>query len=404
MKFRYTAQRHDGEVYRGVADAADRFDLYRIIRREGAEIIAVEEQRGRSMLSFAYWNAKLSTVPEYEKVVFARNLSAMLKAGLALSRALSVIERQTKNVRFTDVLSEVASRVRRGDQLNAALGAYPNVFSRLFVAMVKAGEESGDLAGSLSVIGEQMERAYTLKKKVRGALIYPAIIVIAIIAITVLMLTQVVPTLAQTFEELGAELPASTQTIIAISDFLVQNTIAAISIVVLAIASFILGLRTNVGRRTWEWVLLHIPLVGGIIREVNAARVSRTLGSLLASGVDMVTALSIAEEVLQNSYFTDVVRTARADVQHGKPLSHAFSANEHLFPPLVGEMMAVGEETGQLSEMLTRLAEFYEEEVGRKTKDMSTVIEPFLMVIIGIAVGFFAISMIAPIYQLSENI
>ena len=405
MKFTYTAEKSDGEIYKGVADAADRFELYNIVRQEGGgKIISLEEAGGDSWLSMAYWNAKMSRVSEYEKILFARNLGAMLGAGLALARALAVIERQTKNLKMSSVISQVSSDVRRGETLHQALAKFPRVFSNLFVAMVRAGEEGGDLSSALSVTSEQMERMYDLKKKIRGALIYPCIILIAIGGIGTLMMTQVVPTLAQTFKEMNADLPASTQVVIGISNFLVQYTTAALGLVIGSIVLIYFAARTRSGKRGLDFFFLHLPAIGAMVREVNAARTSRTLASLLSSGVDVITSLDIVGEVVQNSYFREVVKDASAAVGAGQPLSTAFMRREDLYPAFVGEMMAVGEETGQSAEMLKRLAVFYETEVDRKTKDMSTIIEPFLMLIIGAAVGFFAISMISPIYSLSETI
>ena len=270
--------------------------------------------------------------------------------------------------------------------------------------MVRAGEEGGDLSGALATVSDQMERMYQLKKKVRSALIYPVVIIIAIIAIGVLMMVNVVPTLAQTFAEMNADLPVSTQIIIGISNFLVQYTLLALVLTVGLGTALYLALRTQRGRRTSDFFFLHMPLISPMVREVNAARTSRTLASLLSSGVDVLASLEIVGEVVQNSYFREVIQQASVGVREGKPLSSAFTRREDLYPAFVGEMMAVGEETGETTEMLKRLALFYEEEVDRKTKDLSTIVEPFLMVIIGAAVGFFAISMIAPIYSLSENI
>ena len=405
MKFTYTAEKSDGEIYKGVADAADRFELYNIVRQEGGgKIISLEETGGGSWRSLAYWNAKLSRISEYEKILFARNLGAMLGAGLALARALAVIERQTKNLRMSQVVSQVSSDVRRGETLHQALAKFPRVFSKLFVAMVRAGEEGGDLSSALSVTSDQMERMYDLKKKIRGALIYPCIILIAIGGIGTLMMTQVVPTLAQTFKEMNADLPASTQVVIGISNFLVEYTTAALGIVIGSIVLIYIVAHTRAGKRGLDFFFLRIPLIGTMVREVNAARTSRTLASLLSSGVDVITSLEIVGEVVQNSYFKQVIKEASAGVGAGQPLSAAFIRREDLYPAFVGEMMAVGEETGQSAEMMKRLALFYETEVDRKTKDMSTIIEPFLMLIIGAAVGFFAISMISPIYSLSETI
>ena len=404
MRFTYTAQRAGGEVYKGGADAKDRFALYEIVRGEGGRIISVSEEKAHNIWSISYWNAKFSGVSEYEKILFARNLGAMLSAGLPLARALSVMERQTKNPRVSIILSQIASDVRRGEPLHAALVKSPRVFSPLFVAMVRAGEESGNLPESLTVVSDQTERMYLLKKKVRGALIYPSIVVVAMIGIGILMMIKVVPTLAQTFSEMNVSLPASTRLVIAISNFLVNYTTLALLLVIGIGVAFYTATKSRIGKRAIDYFVLHLPMVGKIVREVNAARTSRSLSSLLSSGVDMLSALEIVGDVLQNSYFKEVARAAALSVGQGEPLSAAFVRREDLYPAFVGEMMAVGEETGQTNEMLKRLALFYEDEVDRKTKDMSTVIEPFLMVVIGAGVGFFAISMISPIYSLSQNI
>lgn len=404
VQFRYTAEKPGGEVYNGAADVPDRFELYQMIRREGGKVLEVKEERTDNPWSFSYWNARISTVKQQEKILFARNLSAMLTAGLALSRALSVIERQSKQGKFARVLANIGSEVRRGSAFSVALEQQSGVFPRLFIAMTRAGEEGGNLPGALITISDQMDQSYTLQKKVRSALIYPAIIIIAVIGIGGLLLTTVVPTLAQTFEELGAKLPASTQAVIDISNFLVNNTVLAVVMLIAFITGIVLFLRTEVGKRIAGTIFVHMPLIGSIVKEVNAARTSRTMGSLLHSSVDMLAAIEITRDVVQNPLFRDVLTEAQRAVERGEPLSKTFLANEKLYPPLVGEMISVGEETGQLAEMLTRLAVIYEESVSRTTKDMSTVIEPFLMLLIGSAVGFFAVAMVSPIYQLSQNI
>ncbi len=403
-RFKYTAEKSDGEVYTGVAEAQNRFELYNVVRKEGGKIVAVDEESANQWLNLKYWNSKLSSVKEYDKILMARNLGAMLSAGLSLSRALAVLERQTKSPKLSGVIGDVSSEVRRGSTLHEALAKSPRVFSRLFIAMVRAGEEGGGLPDALAVISEQMERSYQLKKKIRSALIYPAIILIAIVGIGVLMMIKVVPTLAQTFSEVHAELPKSTQFIIAMSNFLVQYTVLALGLAGGLVALAYFGMRTTIGQRISNFVFLHTPLIAPMVREVNAARTSRTLASLLTSGVDVLGSLEITGEVVQNHYFKEVIADAARGVGQGEPLSAAFVRREDLYPPFVGEMMAVGEETGALAEMLKRLALFYEDEVDRKTKDMSTIVEPFLMVFIGAAVGFFAVSMISPIYSLSQSI
>lgn len=402
--FSYNATKSNGEPYTGTAEANDRFELYQAIRREGGHLVSVKEEKQNQYFSLQYWNLKVAHVGEYERILFARNLGAMLSAGLALTRALSVIERQSKNAKLTYVVSQVGSDVRHGDNLNTALSKFPDVFSNVFIAMVKAGEEGGDLTGSLSTVADQMERMHDLKKKIRGALIYPSVILVAMVGIAFLMMTEVVPTLASTFAEMKATLPTSTRVVIAISTILKDYTVFALAGMAAIVGAIYGLLRTKQGRRGFEFFILHIPVIGGLVREVNAARTARTLASLLSSGVDVMTSLTIAAEIVQNSYFREVINDAREAVGQGEALSVVFIRNETLYPPFVGEMMAVGEETGTTADMLKRLAIYYEMEVDRKTKDMSTIIEPFLMLLIGGGVGFFAVSMITPIYQMSSNI
>jgi type IV pilus assembly protein PilC len=404
MRFTYTAEKTDGEVYKGTAEAADRFELYGIVRREGGKIVSVGEDSAGNVWRWQYWNNLFSTVKEYDKILTARNLGAMLGAGLSLSRAITVLERQTKNPKLSSVLSQVGSDVRRGDTLHASLAKYPRVFSNLFVAMVRAGEEGGNLAEALQTIADQMERTYVLKKKIRGALIYPGIILCAIFGIGAFMMINVVPSLAQTFQQMNVALPTSTLIIIGVSNFLVAYTVWAALILIGGVALLVVFFRTEAGKRVGGFAVLKIPVIGNLVREANAARTARTLSSLLSSGVDVIGSLEIAGEVVQNYYFRKVLVDAKRSVAQGEPLSSAFVRREDLYPAFVGEMMAVGEETGALAEMLKRLAVFYEDEVDRATKDMSTIIEPILMLLIGGAVGFFAVSMITPIYSLSNNI
>lgn len=403
MRFTYKVKNKDGEILKRTATAKDKFDLYDQVRKEGFEIVEVHEE-GKYRFSMARFNELFGTVKEHEKVILTRNLSAMIGAGLSLTRALTVLERQTKNQKLKTVLLGITSDIKKGNNFHTALKKFPKVFSPLFVSMVRAGEESGKLAEALELIGSQLERAYILKKKIKGALIYPSIILIAMVIIGVLMLVFVVPTLTSTFAELGADLPKSTQFIINLSAFFIEQTVLAVSIPVIFFVSLMYGLRTYKGKRMFHYFLLHIPIIGELVKEIQAARTTRTLSSLLSSGVAIVTAISITSEVLQNSYYREVLDRAQNDVQKGTPLSGAFTDNEHLYPILVGEMISVGEETGKLPEMLLRVAEFYEQEVEQKTKDMSTIVEPFLMIIIGTFVGFFALSMISPIYSLSEAI
>lgn len=405
MKFHYRARNKDNEETEGEREASDRFALAREMRGEGLTLISAkpESASSSSRVRLKHW-LNFSRVKIKDKIVFASNLSAMVAAGLSLSRALAVMERQSGSQRFRQIISELAAKIRAGAGLSQAIAAFPDVFPPVFVAMVAAGEESGKLPQSLEIVAEQLTKNYDLRRKVRGAMIYPSIIVIVIILIGVLMMIFLVPNLTAVFKELGAELPLSTRLVIATSNFLSQHTLIFLLSLLTLVAVVVGYFRTGRGRVSASWLWLHLPLIAPLTKQVNSAATMRTLSSLISSGVGMVEALAIARRVVQNHYYQLVIDAAGAKVEKGQTLSSVFKDNEHLYPVLVGEMTEVGEETGKLADMLLRGAAFYEEEVNQATKNLSTVIEPVLMIVIGLAVGFFAVSMIGPIYSLSENL
>lgn len=404
MQFYYKATKSSGEVYENTIEAADRFAVYQQIKKEGGTAVSVREVSTESWLDLSRLSGFFGRVKMYEVITFARSLGAMISAGLPMSRALAGLERQATNKKFKLIIGGLARNIEQGGTFSDALKAYPSIFSSLFVSMVRAGEESGGLAAALGAVARQMDQTYALKKKIRGAMTYPIVVMAAMVIVGAVMLIYVVPTLSGTFRELGVPLPASTRAVIAVSNFLSTYTVTGLTLIALITLGIAALLRSRRGKRGFEFVLLHTPLIAGLVKETNTARTARTLSSLLTAGVDVVGALSITRDVLQNSYFKEVLASAEKNVQTGATLTSLFSEAEHLYPSLFVEMIAVGEETGALSDMLTRVADFYEEEVAEKTKNMSTIIEPFLMVVIGAVVGFFAVSMISPIYSISSAI
>ena len=402
-RFRVVAGRADGSAYKGERDAPDRRALMEELKAEGLTPLSVSV--GRKRLALGSFNITLFThIPSAEKIVFARNLSAMSEAGLSVTRALQVLEKQTKNVGMKKVIHGVLDDVTRGSALHEAFAKQGSVFPKLFIAMTRAGEESGTLGKSLAVVGTQMERSYQLTKKIRGAMIYPAVVITVMLIVFVLMLMFVVPTLASTFADLHTELPASTQFLLNVSAFVVSQTVALVAGIVLAAAALVAAVKSAPGKHAIDWGLFHLPVIGPLVGKIQAARTARTLSSLLSAGVAALTSLEITGEVVGNSLFRPVIARAGALVEKGKPISEAFTEAENIYPVMFAEMAAVGEETGDLSAMLERVADFYEQEVEQQTKDLSTIVEPLLMVLIGGGVGFFAIAMIAPIYSLSGSI
>lgn len=404
MKFRVTVRTPEGMEETNTLEAENRFGIYSQVEKNGGQVIALEEVSSSVRLP-AWMNIKFgSGIKTDEKITFTKNLSAMLGAGLTLSRALSVIQRQSKNKYLKEDIEQLQTGVKSGSAFHETLAQFPNVFSKLFVAMTKAGEESGKLSETLAVVAKQMDSSNALTKKVKGAMIYPSIILFAIVVIGILMLMFVVPTLSATFKSLGVDLPLSTRIIVGASDFMAHHAFIVILLLAAIITGFFLALRSKPGSAAMLWVARRLPIVGELVRETFSARAARTLSSLLSSGVEMLTAISIAAEVVGENVFGAVLLEAEESVRKGDPLSSAFSKHEDLYPVFVSEMILVGEETGKVADMLGQVAEYYERDVEERTKDLSTIIEPLLMLFIGVFVGIFAVSMIAPIYSLSSKI
>ena len=399
MKFKFKSVRENGETYEGIADYPDKFQLYKEFREKGETIVFAKEAKKFSLAYINSLGLSMGWVKMRDKIAFARNLGSMIEAGLTLNRSLTVIERQTSSKTFKLIIRSLIDDVNKGKELSFALQNFIKVFPPIFVSMVRAGEAGGTVANSLRVLADQLESTYLLKKKVRGAMIYPSIIVCLIIAIAVLMMIYVVPTLSSVFGDIGTELPFSTRMIIGTSEFITSNWLPSIIALIVLIGSVVYVRRLRFGKRVVDYSVLRIPIISTMAKEVNSARTARTLSSLLTSGVDVVLAMDITKDVVQNSFYKEVLEVAKTEIQKGNPMSHIFSSNENLYPSFVGEMISVGEETGKLSQMLTNLAVFYETEVEQKTKNLSTIIEPLLMVFIGGAVGFFAYAMLTPIYS-----
>ncbi|MES2215710.1 MAG: type II secretion system F family protein [Patescibacteria group bacterium] len=337
--FKFKAKKSSGETYSAERDAQDRYELYRMIKEGGDEILtATEKREGRfhMKLSGVSIGGKVKAI---EKVNFARNLGSMLDAGLPLSRALSVLERQSRNKKFKEVLTGVMSDINKGTTFAEALGKYPKVFAAIFLSMVHAGEQSGTLADSLKAVGVQLDRAYALERRIKGALIYPAVIICVMIIIAILMFVFVVPTLMKTFTELNVELPLPTRVVLGISNIIQHQGIwVLLAVIVIGFVLTTLA-RKPAGKKVVHSLVLKIPLIGLLVQEVNTARTSRTLSSLLNAGVNVLESVTITAEVIQNVHFRDVLIRASEAIKKGKPMSDVFGENIKLYPVFFSEMM-----------------------------------------------------------------
>ena len=399
--FIYKAKKAGGEIYKGEIDALDRYELYRVLRENGDEVISFKEKATSRSLSMNISLGSISNrVKMIDRINFARNLGAMLEAGLALSKALYVLERQTGSKSLKKVIAKIISDIEKGSTLADSLAEHPRVFSSLFIAMVHAGEQSGTLAESLKVVATQMDKNYVLEKRIRGALMYPAVILSAMVVIAILMFIFVIPTLLKTFTDLGVQLPFSTQMILMLSRLIQNQGILVLAVLILIGGGIYMWSKRPSSKSIMSSLVLKIPVIGNLVKEVNTARTARTLSSLLSSGVDVVEAMGITASVVQNVHFRAVLKKAGEAIKKGDLMSKVFEVDSKLYPVFFAEMLSVGEETGKTGEMLIGVAHYFEEEVEQRTKDMSTIIEPFLILAIGAGVGFFAISMIQPIYSL----
>jgi type IV pilus assembly protein PilC len=401
MKFKYKIKTKNGEIEEGIKDSSDKLSLAKEIRQKGdLPIFITEVKEKKGSLNISLFN----TVKLSEKIMFAHNLSGMISAGVSLPRGLTILNKQTTNPALQKILQALIENIDKGGTLSDGMQKFPKVFSGLFVSMVRAGEESGELPKSLTEVGDILQKSYALKKKIKGAMMYPIIIFSAMIIIGILMLIYVVPTLTKTFADVGAELPLSTRFLILISSFLKNHILIFILVIVAIIFGFMILIRLPKVKKFFDFLVIHLPVIGTITKEVNAARTTRTFSSLLSSGVNISKALSITGEVIQNVYYKEIISKAIISIEKGSTLSSVFKENTKFYPIMVGEMIEVGEETGKLSAMLVDIAVFYEGEVDAKTKNLSTIIEPVLMIFIGAAVGFFAVSMMKPMYSVMDNI
>src|SRR3989344_740716 len=296
----------------GEAEAADKFELAKNMKMEGKLLLSATEQSG-SKWNMDKIDALLSRIDLREKILFSRNMSTMIQAGLPLSRALQIFLKQTKNPKFRLVLASIVEDINKGTSFSDSLDKFPDVFPQVFVSMVRAGEESGGLVDALNVVGGQMEKTYMITKKVKGAMIYPGIVLSVMLVVGALMMIYVVPGLSATFAEVDVELPVLTKGIIAVSEFLQHQLLLTIAIVV-AFAVMVLWYKKTVfGARSLDYVVLRAPVFGKLVKEFNSALATRTLSSLISAGVDIVHAIDISRDVVTNSYYKDTLDVAKAN-------------------------------------------------------------------------------------------
>jgi len=407
MLYLYTAKTKSGDNRIGQLEAASDYELADLLRKQGlvlvsAKLAEIEEETSR--FNFKKLAGQFGHISLIEKMMFSRNLAIMIKAGLSLNQALDVLAIQTKSPKFKKIINQIATDIQQGKSFSESLAKHPGVFNDLYVNMVKIGETSGNLNEILQNLAEQMKKDHELISRVRGAMIYPAVIITAMLGIGIIMMVVVVPKLTEVFVEMKIELPLSTRVIIGVSNFLRYNLIFSFLFLSVLILFARLSAKVKSVKRFLHNIYLRLPIFGSLSRKINSARFARNFSSLVESGVAIVKSLEITAGTLSNLYFKESLIASAQQVKKGKELSSALSSYTNLYAPMIIQMVSVGEKTGDLAGILNNLADFYEEEIDNITKNLSSIIEPIIMLIVGAAVGFFAISMIQPMYSMMGGV
>lgn len=399
-KFKYIAKDENAATVTGKVAAESKELVIKELRKRGLIIISVEEDRGFSLKDFSIGEEK---VKSEDLVIFTRQLSTMIDAGIPILQSLEALEEQATQKYFKSVISAVREDVSVGNSLSASFGKHTRVFDSLFISMVKAGETGGALSVLLDRIAGYMEKALKLRNKVKSAMVYPAVVITMAVLITVLLLVKVVPTFKGIYDSLGKELPGMTQVLIFISENLKASFLWLVVGSIIGFIAFINYKKTEIGSLQVDRLSLKFPVFGPLIHKVALSRFSRTLATLIQSGVPILTALDIVGKSSGNRVIELTVKDAAAHIQEGESISEPL-IHSGVFPQMVTRMISVGEKTGKLDTMLTKVAEFYEDQVDAAVAGLTSMIEPLIIGFLGIVVGFIVIALFLPIISLTSAI
>ncbi|MDP1629569.1 MAG: type II secretion system F family protein [bacterium] len=389
----YRAKNKEGETISDVEFFEDEHKLAESLRARDLTLISAVTVPVYKKKTLPW--GKISPI---ERLIFTRNFRVMISVGLPIARIMEILSEQTRSKKFAFILKEINGKLKQGAGLAEAFSGYPMAFDELYVSMLKTGESGSNLENVLAALEEQLRRDYELRSKIKAAMIYPAVIFSALLGVGGMIVFFVMPRLSKAFAGLGAKMPFTLKLFIEINEGLKQHWPAIL--IILAVSIFFLrfiykfkGFKKNKDR-----IILYSPVFGDVVRQINTARFLRTLSSLISGAVPIHQALTIAAGTLNNYLFSRSLEISAAKVQRGQSLHQ--SLDRKLWPSMVSEMVVIGEETGKLDEILKQLASFYEEEVANTVKNISSLIEPILMIIIGVAIGIFAVSVIQPIYSI----
>lgn len=398
--FSYKAKGSQGKRVTGFVEAPSKETATRLLHDKQLFVVAISEARGSDRGDSA--SLRVKRVGFGEIVNFTRQLSTMVVAGLSLPEALSILKSQTQNSALASVLTEIEHQIVGGGNLGNALAKYPQHFSQIYIALVRAGESSGQLDAVLARLADNLEAQRDFRSKVTGAMIYPVIIVAGMGIVVMIMMTVVIPKLTELYNDFGVDLPVATQVLISVSTFFVHWWWFVIAMIVAVTYGFVRWKKTNQGELVIDTLVLHIPLFGELQKKVILVEFTRTLSMLISSGIRILDALQVLKDALGNVLFRNAIVDISKRVERGFPLGETF-AQYPVFPPIVSQMMKVGEETGKLDDTLLKLSRYFQSESENLVKGLTTAIEPIIMVVLGVGVGFIVISVITPIYNLTSQ-
>ncbi len=394
----YTAKdKESGQIRKGKISADNQTAAASLLIEKSMYPIKIEEaSQAEGILNKNVFGSGVSIK---DKVLFTRQLSTLVKAGLPITQALNTAIEQVNNKSFQQTLQKIAASVEGGTSLADSFAQYPAIFNHVYVSLIAAGEQSGTLDDALERLANQQEKEQEIIAKIRGALIYPILVLVVIVGVLIFMLTTVLPQVAGLYKELGKDLPLLTQVLFAISQFITSYWYLVLLILVALIFGGRAYSHTPKGRRNFDKLKLHMPFFGVLYKKVYAARFSRTMGSLVNSGVPLLQALQISSEAVDNVIIAEIILKARGMVKTGKTLSEGLSNHPEIMK-LVPQMIKVGEDSGTLGQMLDKVADYFEAEVDQTVKNLSAVIEPVLIIFLGVAVILIVIAVLYPIYSL----
>lgn len=397
-KFQWEATTRAGEVRRGVVEAADETAVQNRLRADQLTPRKIKRQTSALNISFG------APVTPKELQVFTRQLATMIDAGLPLVQCLDILANQTENPQFQIRLHQIKASVEQGSTFSDALRKHPKIFDELYVNLVGAGEVGGILDTILNRLASYIEKAVKLKRQLKSAMVYPIAILVVALGVIAVMLGKVIPTFEKMYEDFdGAKLPRPTKIVIDISNSFIDNWYLYFLAVFGVIAFIVLGVRTERGRQVLDRVTLRLPLIGPTLRKIVVARFTRTLGTLLSSGVPILDALDICAKTSGNVVVSRAIMYTRAKISEGQDMAGPL-AETGVFPSMVTQMIGVGEQTGAMDQMLQKIADFYEDEVDTAVAGMTALIEPAMMAFLGVVVGGLIIAMYLPVFELAGNI